>query len=108
MGEFQFKIPRKMGYQENYYNDQPPSYDYVMNRNTVEIYNPNFNYGSQIISTQITRPVIIETDFGRNPVTYNCHHCHQVIQTEVRKSVGVGAWMAFGGFCIFGCWLGCC
>ena len=25
-----------MGYQENYYNDQPPSYDYVMNRNTVE------------------------------------------------------------------------
>ncbi|XP_064635781.1 lipopolysaccharide-induced tumor necrosis factor-alpha factor homolog [Lineus longissimus] len=46
--------------------------------------------------------------FGEQPMTMQCPGCRATVTTSTSYTNGLLTWVAIGGICLFGCWLGCC
>jgi len=46
--------------------------------------------------------------FREAPVVMACPHCRANITTSLTYENGTITWLAAGGLCFIGCWLGCC
>ena len=49
-----------------------------------------------------------EMRFNKYPAQIQCPSCHNAVTTQVTPVNGLLTWLACGGACLFGCWLGCC
>eukprot|EP01117_Protostelium_nocturnum_P005269 TRINITY_DN191_c0_g1_i1.p2 TRINITY_DN191_c0_g1~~TRINITY_DN191_c0_g1_i1.p2 ORF type:complete len:148 (+),score=28.13 TRINITY_DN191_c0_g1_i1:286-729(+) len=48
------------------------------------------------------------TSWGELPQRHVCQYCNSNIVTHVHYETGGLTWLAAGGLCLLGCWLGCC
>jgi len=68
-------------------------------------------YGSApttVIIQQQAPPTIINQRFGNQPQHCICPHCQHQGVSKTHHESGLGTWLAAGGICLFGCWVGCC
>ncbi|CBY36136.1 unnamed protein product [Oikopleura dioica] len=61
-----------------------------------------------VIIQQQGAPTIINQRFGNQPQHCICPHCQHQGVSKTHHESGLGTWLAAGGICLFGCWLGCC
>merc|ERR1712004_154983 len=87
----------------NYMNPQQP------NVYTVPITQPPMQSMGYGIPQQVnTYPDGNCFRFQEYPANITCQYCRQQITTTTTKENGLLTWLACGGICLFGCWLGCC
>ncbi|XP_069066618.1 LITAF domain-containing protein-like isoform X2 [Pleurodeles waltl] len=63
-------------------------------------------YGQPVVASPPV--IVVPAPCGDTPVRTTCPACHQQIVTSTRPTPGLLTWLLFGGFILFGCWLGCC
>jgi lipopolysaccharide-induced tumor necrosis factor-alpha factor len=59
---------------------------------------------------QPSQTTIIYTtqQLGHSPTSVHCPQCNTDVTTHVDYESGVCSWLGAAGFCLFGCWCGCC
>lgn len=63
-------------------------------------------YGQPVVTSQPV--VLVQAPCGETPMRTTCPACQQQIVTSTHPTPGLLTWLLFGGFILFGCWLGCC
>uniref|UniRef100_A0A915D9V4 LITAF domain-containing protein n=1 Tax=Ditylenchus dipsaci TaxID=166011 RepID=A0A915D9V4_9BILA len=87
-------------YQPNLTNPYPPHYSAPPTAAQHHHHQPGA--GVQ----QPTQHVYVNnTQYGPNPVTVTCPHCHQNTVSKLKFSAGLLAWILFGLLLLFGCWM---
>ena len=69
-----------------------------------------YGAGQQQTTVVLTQPqnVLVRQTFREVPVRLNCPKCNADIMTATTYEVGMLTWLACGGMCLVGLWLGCC
>eukprot|EP01117_Protostelium_nocturnum_P009300 TRINITY_DN3331_c0_g1_i1.p1 TRINITY_DN3331_c0_g1~~TRINITY_DN3331_c0_g1_i1.p1 ORF type:complete len:141 (-),score=30.51 TRINITY_DN3331_c0_g1_i1:102-524(-) len=79
---------------------------------------PNYPQGGYVVQQQTTTyttspppPPVMHTGaifWGEVPQNHVCQFCNANVVTRVNYDSGLLTWLACGGLCLVGCWLGCC